>query len=267
MSGPGPTLFLPHGGSAQWNRAVTRADGTAIDLSTVTAIEWLLKRSSTIDEAEALITLDLDAGISVVDAVAGIIQHALTAAQSATPDPYGEFYYFTRLTFADGTVILPDELRGTFINDPVFDVAAAEADGEDVDLLADATGTGATGLSNAVINRYDLTGLTGGTSTDLDGLSEATLASLTDGAILELFFTGSISARFRLRAMVGTEAEATPWLIICDHDTERVFELIGVTKQGAPCVWNSDTEEFHQQIASGTPAVPAMAETGFSLPA
>lgn len=274
MSGLGPLLYLPHGSSARWLQRVTKPeDGSAIDLSLATTYEWLLKRTATTADADAVLTLEENDGITVLDAVAGLLELELTAAQSAALLAYGTYFCFTRITFADGRVIIPDSLRCSLTTD----LAAAEEQELDegcVKRLDAATGTltpVTPDMSNYTINRHDLTGLTGGASTDLDGLSVETLSALSNGAVVELFFTGSISARFRLRAMVGTEAEDAPWLIIADNDTDRVWELIGVQKQGAPCAWNPDTEKFHQVLASGTgtAVIPSLAPeaSAFSLPA
>lgn len=273
MSGLGPTLYLPHGASARWRLTFAKSeDGSAIDLTAATAIEFLLKRTSTMDDDDAALHLTASAGLTVIDAVAGLVLAAITPARSRALEGYGEYFYFARATLADGSVVIPDLLRGTFLTD-LESAEEQECSGAVVRLDA-ATGTltpVTPDMSNYTINRYDLTGLTGGTATDLDGLSEDTLAALSDGAVVELFFTGSISARFRLRAMVGTESESVPWLIIADHDTARVWELIGVAKQGVPATWNATTAKFHQLLASGsgTAVIPQLADeaAGFSLPA
>lgn len=272
MSGLGPTLYLPHGASARWRLTFAKSeDGSAIDLSGATAIEFLLKRTSTMDDDDAALHLTAAAGLTVIDAVAGLVLAAITPAQSRALEGYGEYFYFARATLADGSVVIPDLLRGPFVTD-LESAQEQECSGAVVRLDA-ATGTltpVTPDMSNYTINRYDLTGLTGGAATDLDGLSEDTLAALSNGAVVELFFTGSISARFRLRAMVGTEAESAPWIVIADNDTTRVWECIGVFKQGAPCAWNPDTSKFHQLLASGTGTAisPALADaaSAFSLP-
>lgn len=274
MSGLGPTLYLPHGASGRWLlRFAKPEDGSAIDLTLATAVEFLVKRSSTTADEDAALTLTLAAGLTTLDAVAGLVQAAVTAAQSAELVGYGGYFYLTRAIFSDGRVIIPDGLRGTLYTD----LAAAsqqELDEDCVKRLDAASGTltpVTPDMSNYTINRYDLTGLTGGAATDLDGIAAETLAELSDGTVVELFFTGAISARFRLRARVGAEAEDAPWVIIADHDTDRVWELIGVMKDAVACGWNSDTGKFHQHLLSGTGtaviSTPAAEADAFELPA
>lgn len=267
MSGLGPILYAPWGASASWRMAITR-DGAALDLTLLTAAVWSLRRSPTLPDADADLSLSLGAGLSVVDAPAGFLFGAYTAAQSAELVPYGAFHYQLKLTFSDGAVVIPDLLRGTFYND----LASAEeqaCDGASIVRLDAASGTltpTTPDMSNYVINRYDLTGLTGGTSVKLDGLPAATLAALTDGAVVRLYFTGDIMADFRLRANTGSETESAPWKILADNATGRLWQLLGVWKQGAPCVWDPALSKFKQVlVASGAIALADDADA-FVLP-
>lgn len=272
MSGLGPNLYLPHGASAAFRFIVTRAeDGAPLDLSGLDTIEFLILRNAHQAAADALLTLTEGVGLTIVDAVAGLVTGEITADECAALPGYGTLFYLVRATMLDGTVHIPDGLRGSFTTN--LDSAVEQAWEEEVTRLDSATGTltpTPLDMSNYTINRHDLTGLTGGTSSDLDGLSTATLDALVDGAIVELFLTGSISARFRLRAK-GGDSEDAPWLIVCDNDTTRLWELIGVFKEGVPCAWNDDTSKFHQLLASGTGTaiIPALADEAdaFTLPA
>jgi hypothetical protein len=114
------------------------------------------------------------------------------------------------------------------------------------------------------------THLLGGVATALDGLSAGLLAALPDDFVLELFFAGSVSARYRLRAVDGAETESAPWRVVCDNNTARLWQLLDVHKEGVPCLWNPDTSKWHQQVAAGTDdAVTqgvATEEDAFSLP-
>ncbi|MBC7367559.1 MAG: hypothetical protein H7343_12260 [Undibacterium sp.] len=275
MSGLGPVLYLPWGASASWLlRAAKAEDGSAVDLTLLTAASFTLRTSPTLPDASAELTLSIaNAGLVVIDALAGLVKATLTAAQSASLVPYGPFYYRTQLTFADGSVHIPDLLRGTFYND--LDRAESQAcDGAAITRLDAATGTLTPltpDMSNYLINRYDLTALAGTAATALAGLPAGTLTGLQNGAGVRLFFTGSICADFRLRANTGAETQSAPWRILALNATLRLWELIAVTKQGVPCVWNPDTVKFHQLLASGTgtAVTPALANEAdaFSLPA
>lgn len=123
-------------------------------------------------------------------------------------------------------------------------------------------------LSNVVLNRYDLTGLTGGTSVKLDGLSATTLAALQSGAKVELSLTGDIELQYRLRVRTESEAEAAPFVILCDHDTARCWALTRVFRSGLPCTYNAGTTKWHKEWAVGADGstTNALDATGFTIP-
>lgn len=248
-----------------------------MDLTGATAVDFFVTRSAFKAEADHDLALRLAAGVVVIDALAGLVEITLSAALSAALEPYGEFFYFLRATLAGGEVVLPDLLRGSFWNDLTSALNQA-ANGDCLVRLDPPTGEIAAitpDMANYLLNRYDLMGLTGGQSTKLDALSSATLAAMPNGTQIELFFTGSISAKFRLRARNTGETEVGPslggFIIFCDNDTSRCWELCGVTKQGVPCVWNPDTVKWHQQLAAGTgtgvTGALAQEADAFSLPA
>lgn len=268
-SGLGPILYLPWGASATWRLFIAKSeDGSAIDLTGATAIAFTLKTSPTLADEDAELTLDLTAGLTVIDPLAGLVSVAITAAQHAALVPYGPFYYKLSATLADGSVVIPDLLRGKFYND--LDSAEEQAlDGASITRLDAATGTltpTTPDMSNYVLNRYDLTSLTGGTSVDLDGLSASVLSFLANGTTVRLFFTGSIVADFRLRANTGAETESAPWKILCDNSSARLWELLSVTKEGAPCVWDASLSKFKQVLSSGGTLTQADDADAFVLP-
>jgi len=269
MSGLGPVLYAPLGASFSFRLALTRPeDGAAIDLTGVTALAFTLKTSPTLADADASLTLNLSSGITVVDALAGLVSVSVTAAQSATLTAAGPYYYATKATLSTGAVVIPDLLRGLFYND-LYSVEEQQCEGTAITRLDAASGTltpTTPDMANTVINRYDLTGLTGGTSVKLDGLSAATLTALSNGAIVRLFFTGSIMADFRLRANTGSETESAPWRILCDNGSGRLWELIAVTKQGVPCVWDATLSKFKQVLTSGGAIALADDADAFVLP-
>jgi hypothetical protein len=121
-------------------------------------------------------------------------------------------------------------------------------------------------LSNVVINRYDISRLLGGSLSALDGISAATLVQLQNGTILRLFFAGSIMADFRLRANAGSETESAPWRVLCDNASGRLFELVGVWKQGTPCVWDTDLNKHRQVLVAGGSLAIADAGDAFVIP-
>lgn len=128
-------------------------------------------------------------------------------------------------------------------------------------------------MSNYVLNGYTLTGLTGGTPVKLDGLFTATLAGLQAGTRIVVSLTHADTETIRVEYQLGAkgaDTESAPWLIVCDNDTTRCWRLDrgSVHKGGLPCVWNADSAKFHRihGVGADGSAVPAMDETGFTLP-
>lgn len=269
MSGLGPVLYLPHGSSARWLERITKPeDGSAIDLTLATDIEFLVKRSPTAADADAALTLTVGDGITTLDATAGLIQVAITATQCAALLSYGSYFYLTRITFSDGRVIVPDGLRGSFLTD-LAEATEQELDEDCVKRLDAATGTltpVTPDMSNYIINRFDLTGLYGGTSVKLDGLSADTLAELSNGARLQIGFSSRRVAQYVLRAKESGEVDtaSTGRLVVCDNDTDRVWELEYVWKDGLPATWD-EVQQLWCPITGYGSAASLL--TGFSLPA
>lgn len=117
-------------------------------------------------------------------------------------------------------------------------------------------------MANYVINRYDINGLTAGT-VPLAGVDISLLK--TGNPIVALFFTGSIMALYRLRAKGGDSAVAQ-WKVISTSDATYLWELVQVTKEGAPCEWNATDSKFYQRITSGATPASGLADVGFQLP-
>lgn len=117
-----------------------------------------------------------------------------------------------------------------------------------------------------VHNRFEITGLTGGTSAKLDGFDISNLK--TGNPIVAVFFTGSIVAFYRLRANAGGEAAVTYWKVLSTNDPLYLWELISVQKQGCPCGWNATTSKFHQTMMTGAADAVSQVidQTGFVLP-
>ena len=125
-----------------------------------------------------------------------------------------------------------------------------------------------------IINRYDLTGLTGGLATDLDGLSKLTIDSLSNGSRVVVSLTHGDGEIIRLEYQLGAKggsAESDPWIIVCDNDTARCWRLDrgSVFKGGMPCTFNAVTGLFHRVWAVGADgsATVSLDPTGFTIPA
>ena len=275
-SGLGPILFLPTGATGTFRATLSRGDGAAISLVGVAAVDFFVTRSAYKADADHELHLELAAGITVVDALAGIVEIEITAEQSADLDPYGAFFYFLRAELASGEVVLPDLCRGAFLTDLTSALNQA-ANGDALQRLDPPTGEIAAttpDMGNYLLNRHDLTGLTGGAATDLDGLTAATLADLANGARLVLTLTHGDGERIRAEYQLGlksTDTESAPWIIVCDNDATRCWRLDRgmVTKGGQPCTYNAGTGLWHRVWAVGADgaAAPSLDATGFSIPA
>jgi len=146
---------------------------------------------------------------------------------------------------------------------------AAELEGT-ISRLAEYAGTITSYVSEMsayyVMNRPEITGLTGGTPTKLDGFDITNLK--TGNPMIALFFSGSIVAIFRLRAKALGETAVTGWKVLSTSDAAYLWELVSVTKEGCPCEWNATTSKWYQRIATGSEGAVAsgLASTGFVLP-
>lgn len=234
----------------------TLQDGTGADLSGATLTAYLKATPWQADD-DAIATPSHTATAASVGSVAFLPAH--TSAWRSPAAPWWE----ARALLADGTQLV--QAGFLWLTPHVATPILGPAD----TLIAGTTVGNITQLATYLQNRYSLTGLTGGLSTDLDGLTAADLAALPDGAQVELYLAGDIGARYRIRANTGAETESAPWKIICDNDTDRLWQLLGVTKQGVPCAWNATTSKFHQiQFTGATNAVTQVVDqTGFTLPA
>jgi hypothetical protein len=270
-------LKFPRGSTVYFLLSWTR-DGVQLDL-TGAELEALIKATALTPDAAAIaLTSDDDPTLSFTwrEDAAGLA--ILKFSPEATADwasPVPPFWR-AKATLPNGDVIVADAHQGPVLLTPLLGSSLDAAWGEEPP-VAGVTQTLEPGgtvsllppaMANYVHNRYDLTGLIGGTSVKLDGLSAATLALLQNGAKICLSFAGDIEMLYKLRAK-GADVEDSPWVIVCDNDTTRCWELCSVTKQGVPAVWNGTTEKFHQVSASGAANAVAMdvEQIGFVLPA
>ncbi len=108
--------------------------------------------------------------------------------------------------------------------------------------------------------------LTGGGDTALDNVRTAE-GLMSAGKQYEVLLAAcGATARYRLRA--GTDAESLPW-IVRPNDygvaNQVVWELRGVWRNGAPCIWNPTTSKFHEMVAIGDPPQMSLTVPGFTL--
>jgi len=266
-------LALPFPRASQRTYLLSWPVGVDLTGATLTAA---LKYSLTDAAADAIALStgdDPQLSLVVIDAVAA--KATLTFLPGATSAlPVGVFPWWQVVaTLAGGEVYIFENhqgvldltpgpsLCGCHEVPPVPGISALIDDTASIALLP-------TMLSNVVLNRYDLTGLTGGTSVKLDGLSAATLAALQSGAKVELSLTGDIELQYRLRARPESEAEAAPFVILCDNDSARCWALTRVFRSGLPCTYNAGTTKWHKEWAVGADgsATNAIDATGFTIP-
>jgi hypothetical protein len=255
-------LRFPQGSSSSYLLKFLRPDGAVESLDGASFAAYL-KRSVFDADADALVDIsrhDFQAGLAVL---------SFFPADTADLDPFLSCEWQVRATLGDGRVYVSAYHQGQLVFAPLpGDSQMSEPPNDYIEKFTPEA------MSNYIRNLYELSGLTGGGSTKLDGLSAATLAAMPNGTQVELHFTGSIGVRYRLRDLEDGEVEvgaaAGGFLIVANNDTTRAWELCAVTKEGQPCVWNTDTTLWHQQLAqgTGTGVAPALAQEadGFSLP-
>lgn len=266
---PGSTAYL----LLAWKR-----DGAQLDLTGATLAAALLEGpAAPADSALALTTGD-DPSLSITwrDDPAGLAILKFSPAATAALAAGRPYFWRASATLANGDVIIAETHQGPVFMSPYLGNPLDEAWGESppVDGVTQTLLAGGTvtllppAMANYVLNRYDLTGLTGGAATDLDALSSATLALLQNGAKLCLSFAGDIELFYKLTAK-GADVENAPWIIVCDHDAARVWRLISVSKQGQPCAYNETSQKFHRVWGVGADgaATASLDVDGFAIPA
>jgi len=260
-------LRFPRGSSRSYLLTFLRPDGDPEDLTGATFAAYI---KASVFDADADALVDISARLTVLDAAAGEAVLALEPDDTADLDAWSAKEWEARATLSDGRVVVREAHRGALVFSPLTggpDAVLPPGD-EIAEYSAGDAGSGA--------SVSDITGLTGGASTDLDGLSAARLAGLPVGTVIELFFTGSVAVRYRRRLRSPADetevgAAAGGFKIICDNATTTLWELVSVTKQGVPCLWNADTVKWHQVVGSatgtGVSAATAQEADAFSLPA
>jgi hypothetical protein len=267
-------ISIPRGSTVYFLLSWTR-DGAALDLTGAALSAFIKATPETPDCAAAFQTSDAVPQLVFTwrDDPAGLAILQFKAGATA-----GQFYgaapiWQAAATLANGDVIIAEAHQGPLFVPPRSgnSLDAAWGDCPPVDGVTQTLAPGGTvallppAMANYVLNRSDLTGITGGTSATLDGLSAATLAALAPGAKVELSFTGDIECQFKLTALISGTA---PWVVPCVNDTARCWQLVRVSRLGQPCAWNAATGKWYKlwSIGPDGAALPAMDLTGFSLP-
>jgi hypothetical protein len=239
-------------------------------------LEAFIKRSAFDADEDAIAT----PALVLLSATTREARLTFRPADTAELDPFEEKWWLARVTLADGTVHQAEAHQGPLVfsplgGDPDLQADYAEGIAEAIDLGATITAL-PDFMSNFPIIRTDITGLTGGTAADLDGVSAEDLAVLANGSVFELSFPDGVRVRYELRDRADDDEEVSAAeggdVIFCDHDEARCWELTEVKKGKYPCTWNPDTAKYHQVLGYGTDATsvtPAIATEAdaFSLPA
>lgn len=266
-AGLGPLLLLLKGTSAALRLIFLEDDGTPINLTGVTALKFVIKRDAYIADTYAIVSKVL-ANFTLTSPLSGIVDLAIAAADTATADSWGDYFYYAQATLPSGRVVTPDLLRGPCKLDLAYDATQANKTFGACIYRTDAP-SGVAGqtvgvIPNYVLNRSDITALTSG-GNSLAALDISTIKS--GNPIISVFFTGSIRADYRLR-LKGASSQSLPWLILSTNDASYIWELVGVMKEGVPAPWNPTTSKFHQELltGSGTQLTSGYDPAGFTLP-
>lgn len=214
-------IQFPKGSAFSFTRQFTNG-GSPLDLTAATLVGYL-KYSPDDADADAIASI----AVAALVPASGTVAAALAAAASADL-PRGVQYYFELRATIAGTVYIPEDCHGWVVLTPLDGVLATLLSDlgitetitpDDTPVVYTATGTG-------VINRPDITSLTGGLVTSLDYVP--TLASTTYpvGTIVILSY-GLVSQIWKLVA--GTDAEdvsATPAVVRPDDFNASTNALV-----------------------------------------
>ena len=260
-------LKFPRGSTVYFLLSFIR-DGAALDLTGAT-LAGLILPGPAAAIADAYGPL---AGITLIDALAGIVQLKISPTDTAGLPTYAAPWWRVRATLLNGDVEAqvahqgPLYLSGEgcdcdacFPLPPVQGVTQTLEPGGTVTLLPPA-------MANYVANRPDLTTLYGNVATALQGLSAATIAALTLGAVVNVSnLPNRVAMQYKLRANTGAEVDTptTGQIVTCANAAGKLWELEQVMKAGAPCTWDNPAQLWCQVV--GNNGAPALL-TGFATP-
>ena len=254
-----------------------KRDGALIDLTGAT-LEALILETPGAPEASALAaTTGTDPALAFPWRADQFGQACLQISAEATESLANNraYYWFARATLANGDVVFSEAHHGPLFltpylgspldglwgdEPPVDGVTQTLVPGGTITLLPPA-------MANYVQNLSSLTRLLGGSSVALDGIRADSLALLTTGAKAALSFSGEIEAIYRLRARTsGSESENAPFVILCDNDSARCWQLCVVTKETAPCSWDAALSKWRQVLIAAGSIALSDEEHAFILP-
>lgn len=226
--------------------------------STLTSKINLSTLFATMENQSANFTIDAsDEGLLfLVNAAGGAVVATLPAAATAGAG------FLVALKKTDTSAYTVTTSPATYSLTAIGDVVILESDGSNWNVVLYSNTSGSGGTVTPAVFRLDavingnglgLTGLTGGGATKLDGLATFD-GTYQAGAMIEVIETGPLVLVFRLRA--GTDAQNVPWIVRpADYNgvsNQVVWELLRVTYQGYPVVWNATQAKWQAITSTGT---------------
>jgi hypothetical protein len=109
-AGLGPLLLLLAGTSARFRLIFLEDDGSPVDLTGATALKFVIKRDAYIADTYAIVTKVL--ADFTLTPLSGWADFAIAASETATDEPWGDYFYYAEVTLPSGRVLIPDKMRG-----------------------------------------------------------------------------------------------------------------------------------------------------------
>lgn len=232
---PGPTLYHAGGTSARWRFGIrTSQVGPALDLTDAQEVAFILKRLSTTPNTSAKFTKLLsDGGIVAADLALGLVDVPIEATDTTAADGAFPWFWLVLVTLADGSVLQPFRLSGSYrldatvpsncgdlvCADPttgtVSAVALTPAPLPAYATVAYVDSSIAAAISDLAESILALTGLTGGSAGDLDAIATAS-GALASHAIREVL-SGSVG---------GGDLSVSRWVLMAGTNPEDGISYI-----------------------------------------
>jgi hypothetical protein len=191
-----------------------------------------------------------------VNAAGGAVLATLPAAATAGAG------FLVALKKTDTSAYAVTTSPATYSLTAIGDTVVLESDGTNWNVVFYSNTSGSGGTVTPAVFRLDsvqngnglgLVGLTGGGATKLDGLVTVD-GTYQARAMIEVVETGPLVLTYRLRA--GTDAQNVPWIVRpADYNGSTnafVWELLRVTYNGYPVIWNSTQSKWQTISATGT---------------